>query len=219
MNIEIWFDFSCPFCFIGQNRLYTALDILKSKANITFKSYQLNPKQDNIEKNYIEELGKKYAVGTEGARKMVRRAEELAQKEGLNINFDKVIDINTFKAHCGMKYAQDNNKHLEYFTEVMEAYFVKGLNISKDDTLVAIAMKLGLNPDEFREAINSDKYKKRVEKDLNDGKKYKIRTTPFLIINNRETLSGAHETLKIVNVLSKYLVANAQEVFSKEMEK
>lgn len=219
MNIEIWFDFACPFCYIGQKRLFTALDILKSKANITFKSYQLNPNQDNVEKNYIVELGRKYAVGTDGARKMVRRAEELGLKEGLNISFDDVIDINTFKAHCGMKYAQDNNKHLEYFDEVMEAYFVKGLNISKDDTLVAIAMKLGLNADEFREAINDEKYAKRVDKDLKDGQKLKIRTTPFLVINGRETLSGAHETLKLVNVLSKYVVENAQNVFSKEMRK
>src|SRR5699024_1747186 len=97
MNIEIWFDFACPFCYIGQKRLFTALDILKSKANITFKSYQLNPNQDNVEKNYIIELGKKYAVGTDGARKMVRRAEELALKEGLNISIANVIELKTYK--------------------------------------------------------------------------------------------------------------------------
>ena len=45
MQIEIWSDFACPFCYIGKTRLEKAIKKTGSKdINLIYKAYQLDPK-------------------------------------------------------------------------------------------------------------------------------------------------------------------------------
>jgi predicted DsbA family dithiol-disulfide isomerase len=45
MQVEIWSDVMCPFCYIGKRRFEKALAQLNGKENIEviWKSFQLNP--------------------------------------------------------------------------------------------------------------------------------------------------------------------------------
>ena len=45
MKIEIWSDYTCPFCYIGKRNLESALEdfVGKDQVEIEFKSYQLDP--------------------------------------------------------------------------------------------------------------------------------------------------------------------------------
>jgi len=45
MNVEIWSDIMCPFCYIGKRKFEAALNQFehKDQINIIWKSFQLNP--------------------------------------------------------------------------------------------------------------------------------------------------------------------------------
>ena len=43
MNIEIWSDVICPWCYIGKRRIETALQGFGGDVTITFRAYQLDP--------------------------------------------------------------------------------------------------------------------------------------------------------------------------------
>jgi len=44
MKIEVWSDFACPYCYLGEKKLEKAIAEveLKSPVEITFRSFQLN---------------------------------------------------------------------------------------------------------------------------------------------------------------------------------
>ena len=44
MKIEIWSDYACPFCYIGEKRLEKALAAIPEKnIEVIFKSFELDP--------------------------------------------------------------------------------------------------------------------------------------------------------------------------------
>ncbi|MDZ7807343.1 MAG: DsbA family protein [Gracilimonas sp.] len=44
MNIEIWSDVACPYCYIGKAHLEKALKELQdTSVNITWRSFELDP--------------------------------------------------------------------------------------------------------------------------------------------------------------------------------
>lgn len=68
MNITIWSDFVCPFCYIGGEHLLQALknaDELE-KAKIEFKSYQLEPgAKYEPDKTYIQAMVDRKGISEE----------------------------------------------------------------------------------------------------------------------------------------------------------
>ncbi len=50
MQVEIWSDIMCPFCYIGKRRFEKALAGFEGAENIevVWKSYQLDPNQEDI---------------------------------------------------------------------------------------------------------------------------------------------------------------------------
>ncbi len=45
MDVEIWSDVMCPFCYIGKRKFEHALSQFahKDQINVVWKSFQLNP--------------------------------------------------------------------------------------------------------------------------------------------------------------------------------
>lgn len=45
MKIEIWSDYACPFCYIGEAKLEKAMNELgiKDQVNIEMRSFELDP--------------------------------------------------------------------------------------------------------------------------------------------------------------------------------
>ena len=42
MDIQVWSDLVCPWCYIGRRRLEKALDGLTADVTVTFRAYQLD---------------------------------------------------------------------------------------------------------------------------------------------------------------------------------
>ena len=50
MQVEIWSDIMCPFCYIGKRRFEKAMATFEGSADIEiiWKSYQLDPNQEDV---------------------------------------------------------------------------------------------------------------------------------------------------------------------------
>ncbi len=102
MKIEVWSDFSCPFCYIGKTRLEKALNAtgLKDKVEVSFQSFQLNPYAPNTtDLSPAESFSKDKNVSTKEAEDMFAHVSSLFEKEGVGSNMDKMVMTNTFNAH------------------------------------------------------------------------------------------------------------------------
>lgn len=79
MKVEIWSDYVCPFCYIGERKLEQALDQLEMKddVEIIFKAFELDPNAAlSLNGNINELMAKKYGMSLAQAT--------AAHKRGIN---------------------------------------------------------------------------------------------------------------------------------------
>ena len=131
----------------------------------------------------IEQVLKEY----EGKIKFVRK------------DFPLAFHKNAMNAHLAANCAQDQKKYWEY---------TEKLWTNKDklevDNLKAYANELGFNTQEFNTCLDSQKYKSKIETDINEGQKYGVRGTPAFFINGK-MLSGARPYGDFKEIIDKEL--------------
>jgi predicted DsbA family dithiol-disulfide isomerase len=74
---------------------------------------------------------------------------------------------------------------------LMRAYFTDGETIGDRDTLLRIAQDAGLDADEAREVLDSDRYSDEVRADEQTAARLGIRGVPFFVLGRRYGVSGA----------------------------
>ncbi|HEX9036981.1 MAG TPA: DsbA family protein, partial [Ktedonobacterales bacterium] len=80
MNIEVWSDVVCPWCYIGKRRLEAALAQFPQRdaVTITWRSFELDPNAPSDFSGTLDErLARKYGVPLEEAREMNARVAGL----------------------------------------------------------------------------------------------------------------------------------------------
>src|ERR1700749_2212406 len=102
MQVEIWSDIMCPFCYIGKRKFEKALEGFSNKDNIevVWKSYQLAPDMETTPGKTIHQyLSERKGVSIDEAKRMNSYVTDMAAKTGLVYNFDKAVVANSFNAH------------------------------------------------------------------------------------------------------------------------
>src|SRR3712207_9079066 len=102
MQVEVWSDVVCPWCYIGKRRLETALERFphRDQVEVVWRSFQLDPSIPEGETHpSLPPLAAKYGTTQDAMRANMRRVEELAAAEGLTYDLAHCISGNTFRAH------------------------------------------------------------------------------------------------------------------------
>jgi predicted DsbA family dithiol-disulfide isomerase len=206
MQIEIWSDVMCPFCYIGKRKFEVALSQFehKEKIEVVWKSYQLNPDlKTDPSKNSIVALAEQKGISLEESKDMHSYVIEMAANTGLNYNMDKTISANSFKAHRLTHYAKSIGKQLEVEEKLFEAYFILGKNIDDNNTLISIGETVGMNHDKLKKVLLGDHYTDDVKKDIYEAQQVGVRGVPFFMFNKKYTVSGAQESATFLQTLQK----------------
>ena len=100
MQIEIWSDVVCPWCFIGKRRFEAALekvttgpDAITQPIEIVYRAYQLDPTAPANSSAPVREVYAKKFGGTERADKIIAQLTETAAQDGIEFR----MDINTMQ--------------------------------------------------------------------------------------------------------------------------
>jgi len=78
---------------------------------------------------------------------------------GISISFPEVFPVNSVKAMRGCLYAKNENQLVEFANNIFQAYWSRGVDISQEDLLLDIANDSGLDSQDFKKFINSQKAK------------------------------------------------------------
>nr|ABO26533.1 DsbA-FrnE-like protein [Acholeplasma laidlawii] len=161
MKIEVWSDFSCPFCYIGKTIFEQALNNFKDKDKIEviYKAYQLSPDApfETTEDSYTI-FSRMKGVSLNQTKQMFMQTVERAKQVGLVYDYDNMKMTNTFKAHRLAKWARTFGKESVLSTKLFDAYFTKGLNIHDDKVLLDIVNTLGLDVHEAKVVLESNQF-------------------------------------------------------------
>lgn len=207
MKIEIWSDFACPYCYIGERQLERALESFSDlEVDIDFKSFELDPNASyETVSTTKERVAKKYGYTSEQAQQMIDSVNQYANSVGLDYHYGTTLYTNTFDAHRISKYAKTKGKGLEISEKLFNAYFVQNKQMSDHSVLTDIAVEVGLDKSEVEDVLKSKKFADDVRKDEMDAYNLGINSVPYFVIDGKYAISGAQPAESIKRVIEKTL--------------
>lgn len=204
MNVEIWSDIACPFCYIGKRKFEQALEEFDEDVDVTFKSFQLDPNAPKESKESMESvLAKKYNMPEAKAKEMNSQVTAQAEEVGLHYKLDQVRVVNTLDAHRLSHLAKEQGKMGDIMEKLLDAHFVQGRYVGDRNTLVEIAASVGLSKEEVNAVLDSDRYKDTVEQEQAEGAQIGVQGVPFFVFNRKYAVSGAQPKEAFLQVLLK----------------
>ncbi len=184
----------------------------RENVTVEYKSYQLDPSAKHIPgKDFYETFSQLKGMPLEQVKVMNQQVGQQAASVGLTYNFDDMKYANTFDAHRVAKYADEQGKGKEITERFLYAYFTESELMSDPDTLIRLAGEVGLDTKEVEEVVHSDKYKNRVNEDIDVAKQIGVQGVPFFVFNEKYAISGAQPEEVFLEVFEK--------VWKEEVEK
>lgn len=204
MNIEIWSDIACPWCYVGKRRFERALVSFthRDDVEVVWRSFELDPTaRRTYTESQAELLAAKYGVPIERAMAMDANMTAEARKEGLDFNFDRVQVGNTFDAHRLIHFAATEGRRDAMVERLFRAYLTDGLAVGEPEVLVRLATEVGLDADAAREVLDSTAFANAVRADEERARMFGITGVPFFAIDEHYGVSGAQPPEALLDVL------------------
>lgn len=214
MRVDIWSDVVCPFCYIGKKRLEAAAEQAGLALEVHWHSYELDPEAPvRQEVSNSERLAQKYGRTVADVEEMQRNIATMAAEEGIQFNWENANSGNTFNAHRLIHLAQSKGLGSEAQEAFFYSYMTQGLAIGERETLEDVAARIGLNPVEVEDVLNSEEYSDFVKFDEDVARdQLKVTGVPFFIFDQRIALAGAQPREVFLQVFEKALQNPKPEV-------
>ena len=194
MDVEIWSDIACPWCYVGKRRFEAALARFEHRddVRVTWRSFELDPAAPaEREGERAERLAEKYGMSVERAREMERQMTDTAAGEGLDFRFDLARSGSTFDGHRVVHLAGEHGLQDAMKERLLRAYFGEGQLMSDRETLVRLAVEVGLDEDEVRGMVASDRFAEEVRDDERTAHAFGISAVPTFVVDRSIGVSGA----------------------------
>ncbi|MGZ3727209.1 MAG: DsbA family oxidoreductase [Pseudobdellovibrio sp.] len=194
IEVEIWSDFLCPFCYIGKTQFDKALEQFKNKdqVKVIYKSFELDTeavKSQSISINKM--LAEKYGQSEAWAEQMNDQLTEHAKEYGLEFNMKLVKPTNSFDSHRLSRMSEAHGVQTQVMNDLFEAYFTRGEDVANHEVLKKIAFKNGIAAEEVDKLFSTDIAADEVRADEEEAGELDITGVPFFIFNRKFALSGA----------------------------
>ena len=174
IKIQVWTDFVCPFCLLGESIIEKAIEGLN--VEVEWMPFELRPYPTPTLKPEDEYLPRVWKASV----------YPMAERLGVPIQLPTVSpQPYTRKAFLGLQYAKQYGKGNEYTTTVMKAFFQQNLNIGEDQVLKNILANLGLNPVGLDEFVSSPQANAQHDSDLQYAKQLGIQAVPSLAVGEQ----------------------------------
>ena len=100
------------------------------------------------------------------------------------------------------QFAKNFDKQPEVKEALMKAYFSEGIDLSKQENLVAVAAQCGMDADTVRKFLQSDEKTETVRSLEQLNQQRGISGVPFYIFNNKYGVSGAQPSEAFLEILT-----------------
>lgn len=206
IKVKIYSDYVCPFCFLAEQPLEEAV---KGKdVEVEWMPYELRPAPNPTlrpEDDYLQ---------TTWAQSVYPLAEQM----GIDIVLPDVSpQPHTHLAFEGFQYAKENGKGTAYNERVLKAFFQEGLDIGSVEILTKLAGEVGLDEKEYREALDSRKYKEAHQEALEHAyNEADITAVPTFVIGDT-SIAGIHSKETIEQIIEEELKKQKPKVLFEGM--
>jgi predicted DsbA family dithiol-disulfide isomerase len=217
MNIEIYSDVVCPWCYIGLARLRTALATFPGEVVLRWRPFQLDPgaRREPVPRRLARKFG-----GEGAARDAIARATDAAAAAGLAFDYDRAIAADTFDAHRLLWFADQPgtvvfgataDTQLALAEALHRAHFTDGLDVAAPEVLTSLAVDAGLDGPRVRQVLASDEGAAEVRAEMAQAHELGITAVPTFVFADRYAVTGAHPAPTLRSVLDQVVEKSAAD--------
>lgn len=214
MQVEIWSDIACPWCYVGKRRFEAALARFehRDQVSVTWRSFELDPAAP-VERTgeRAQRLADKYGITVERAREAELHLTEVAAAEGLDFRFDAARSGATFDAHRIVHLAAEHEVQDAMKERLLRAYFTEGELMGDHATLVRLAGEVGIAQEEARELLAGGRYAAEVRDEERVAGELGISAVPTFVIDRALGASGAQPPDALLDLLRQGWAARAPQ--------
>jgi predicted DsbA family dithiol-disulfide isomerase len=206
MEVEMWADVVCPWCYLGKRHLEQALASFehRDKVQVTYRSFQLNPAAPpGVTSPTVEMLAQKYGMSAARAEQAQRDMEQRAAADGLTFRMSGLRSGSTRDAHRLLQLAKASGRQDQLMERLQRAYFTEQASIFDHDSLTRLAVEAGLDRDDVTEVLAGDQYADHVDTDQAMAQALGATGVPLFVIDRRYGVSGAQPAETITDVLER----------------
>lgn len=178
LQIKVYSDYVCPYCFFGEVVLERALQGLEDKVQVEWMPFELRPYPNPTlkpEEDYLQTTWRNSVY-------------PMAKQLDINVVLPKVSpQPYTHLAFEGYQYAKAKGLGEAYTHRMFTAFFQEELDLGDIEVLCNLAKEIGLNEEEFKEAIESRTYKQAHQEVLRHAyEEAGVSAVPTFIIGNKK---------------------------------
>ncbi|QXG77605.1 DsbA family oxidoreductase [Modestobacter sp. L9-4] len=206
MQVEVWSDVVCPWCYIGKRKLETALSRFPhaDQVEVVWRSFQLDP---SIPEGHTEPtlpaLAAKYGKPVAEMAAMQQRVEDIAAGEGLEYHLAEGISGNTLRAHELIHLAAEHGLGGAMKERLLHAHFEEQRSVFDVDSLVALAVEVGVEETEARAALADRRFLPAVREDIDTARALGATGVPFFVVDRAYGAAGAQPAETLLQLLER----------------
>jgi predicted DsbA family dithiol-disulfide isomerase len=204
VELEIWSDIACPWCYIGKRRIEAALSAFPhaDELRVRWRSFELDPEAPAEREGELAELlARKYRITPQQARDAQAALTATAAQEGLDFRLGDARSANTFDGHRVLQFAAEHGRQGAMKERLMRAYFAEGRLLSDPATLRELGLAADLPGAELDEVLVGEHFADRVREDERLAAQLGISAVPTFIVDRKVGVTGAQPPELLLEML------------------
>jgi predicted DsbA family dithiol-disulfide isomerase len=191
MDIQVWSDVICPWCYLGRRRLEEALRG-DNASTVTYRAFLLDPAPVPPGMPLRTALAAKFG-GPAQAEQMFTHVRSIAAVDGIELNFDRAIAANTLDAHRLIAWAASQARQAAMLDALQVAHFSDGVDIGSHTSLARVAESIGFDRGAVLDFLGTRAGMDAVNADLHAARELGITSVPTFVIDGKYAVQGAQE--------------------------
>ncbi len=175
INVTVYSDYICPFCYVGHYRLMRLKNEYDLKINWCF--LEIHP-ENSAEGEPVTDLD----YSSEFWDELMRNLKRIAEEENIPLA-EHTFTTNSKDASLLSEASKQLGRETFYqlHEKLFTAFFVDKRNIGDRNVLRDIAKECGINDQIIDAAWIEEKYQQRLVENLNHAKQHKIKSVPSFV--------------------------------------
>ncbi|MFI1918645.1 DsbA family oxidoreductase [Nocardia sp. NPDC020380] len=196
VQVEIWTDINCPFCYLGKRRFEEALAAFPHRdgVQVVHRSFELDPTLPRDHSDaVVPHIAEKYGISEAQAAANERGIGAQAEAMGLTYRIEGRDFGSSFDMHRLLHYALAQGRQEALLDALYAANFAEDAPLFGDtDRLVQVAGGAGFDETEVRAVLNDpEAYADAVRADEAEAARLGARGVPFFVLDRKYGVSGA----------------------------
>jgi predicted DsbA family dithiol-disulfide isomerase len=214
VDVDIWSDVICPWCYIGKRRFEIAVAGLADEIDvgITFRPFQLDPTASPGKAVPVLEAYAKKFGGLERGQQIIDHVTAIAAEAGINFRMDRALRANTMLAHRLLWLTKSMGAQVAMKERLLRAYFIDGLDVGDPEVLAECARDVGLERDRTLAFLDSRDGLDELSVELREAAELEITAVPTFVFDGRWMVPGAQEPETFVQVLRRVVARRTADV-------